>query len=559
MYLGIDVGGTHTDAVVMSGRKIVAAAKALTNPADLLASIGEVLDAVLAEAPVHKIRHVNLSTTLSTNALVQNRVEEVAVVVSAGPGLSPEHFRPNDHYFSVVGAMDHRGIETAPLHDAELKTAAARCREAGLKTAAVVGKFSPRNPGHEERMAAAFKDSMDHITLGHRIAGRLNFPRRVATAYYNAAVWRLYNTFADAAEASLRELCITAPVNILKADGGTMPLEASRLMPVESILSGPAASVMGILALCDIDHDALIFDVGGTTTDIAVFVSGDVVIERDGVGLAGLATAVRAIKTLSIGIGGDSAIGFENGYCVVGPERLGPCLAFGGEVPALLDAFNALEDLRLGDYQASRRGLEQLAAHASHAEGRSISAGELAQKAVQVAMDKIRLAVEDILMEINSRPIYTIRALLERQSISPGLGYVMGTPAAVFAPHIGRALGLDITAPKRYDVANAIGAALARTTMEVELFADTEQGVMLIPSLDIRRAVDLSYRLERARADALEAAAGALASRGIDPAESPIDILEDASFNMVGARGLLGRNIRVRCQARPGLLGIAED
>ena len=89
MYLGIDVGGTHTDAVVMSGRKIVAAAKALTNHADLLASIGEVLDGVLAEAPVDKIRHVNLSTTLSTNALVQNRVEEVAVVVSAGPGLAP--------------------------------------------------------------------------------------------------------------------------------------------------------------------------------------------------------------------------------------------------------------------------------------------------------------------------------------------------------------------------------------------------------------------------------------------------------------------------------------
>ena len=558
MYLGIDVGGTHTDAVVMSGRKIVAAAKALTRRTDLLASIDEVLSEVLREAPVAKIRHVNLSTTLSTNALVQGQVEPAAVVVSAGPGLAPERFRPNDHYFSVVGAIDHRGLETAPLHDAELKSVASRCLEAGLKTAAVIGKFSPRNPAHEERMAAAFNHSMDHITLGHRIAGRLNFPRRIATAYYNAAVWRLYNRFVDAVEASLRDRGITVPVNILKADGGTMSLAASRLMPVESILSSPAASVMGIIALCDIDHDALIFDVGGTTTDIAVFVSGEVVIERDGVDLAGRATSVRAIKTLSIGIGGDSAIGFENGYCTVGPKRLGPCLAFGGESPALLDAFNVLDDLQLGDYLSSRRGLERLAADLSN-EGQNLSVSELAQKAVQVAMSKIRQAVADVLAEINSRPIYTIRALLERRDITPELGYVMGTPAAVFAPHLKRTLGMEITAPKRYAVANAIGAALARTTTEVELFADTEQGIMLIPALDIRRSVDLGYKLAQARSDALEAAAASLAAQGVDPDEAPIDVLDDVSFNMVGPRGLLGRNIRVRCQARPGILDIVED
>ena len=558
MYLGIDVGGTHTDAVVMSGRKIVAAAKALTSRSDLLASIDQVLGEVLLEAPVAKIRHVNLSTTLSTNALVQNQVEPVAVVVSSGPGLAPELFRPNDHYFCVVGAIDHRGLETAPLHDAELKSVASRCQEAGLKSAAIIGKFSPRNPAHEERMAAAFSRSMDHITLGHRIGGRLNFPRRIATAYYNAAVWRLYNAFADAVDTSVRSRGISVPVNILKADGGTMSLGASRLMPVESILSGPAASVMGIIALCDIDHDALIFDVGGTTTDIAIFVGGEAVIERDGVALAGRDTAVRAIKTLSIGIGGDSAIGFENGYCTVGPQRLGPCLAFGGEAPALLDAFNVLDDLRLGDYQASRRGLERLAASLSD-NGQGLSVDELARKAVRVAMDTIGQAVQEVLAEVNSRPIYTIRALLEHRDVAPARGYVMGTPAAVFAPHLKQALGLEIIAPKRYAVANAIGAALARSTTEVELFADTEQGIMLIPAMDIRRSVNLGYKLEQARADALEATAAGLAAQGVDLAAAPIDVLDDLSFNMVGQRGLLGRNIRVRCQVRPGILDIVED
>ncbi len=558
MYLGIDVGGTHTDAVVMSGQKIVAAAKTLTSHTDLLSSIAEVLSGVLGEVSVNKIRHVNLSTTLSTNALVQNRVEEVAVVVSAGPGLDPKYFQPNDHYFSVVGAMDHRGIETAPLHDAELKSVTSRCREAGLKAAAVIGKFSPRNPAHEERMAAAFGASMDHITMGHRIAGGLNFPRRVTTAYYNAAVWRLYNSFADAVENSLREYGVTVPVNILKADGGTMPLAASRQMPIESIMSGPAASVMGIIALCDIDHDAFIFDVGGTTTDIAVFVGGDAVIERNGVTLAGRNTAVRAIKTLSIGIGGDSALSFENGFLKVGPERLGPCLAFGGKTPALLDALNVLDNLELGDHQASRRGLEELAAQ-NFAAGGALSAVQLAAGFVGAAMEKIRSAVELVLAEVNSRPIYTIRELLGHRDVAPARGYIMGTPAAAFAPHLRRALNLDIDMPRRYAVTNAIGAALARTTTEVELFADTEQGVMLIPSLDIRRKVDLNYKLEQARADALAAAGDSLAAQGIDLSESPVDVLEDVSFNMVGERGLLGRNIRVRCQVRPGILDIVED
>ncbi len=556
--MGIDVGGTHTDAVVMSGRKVLAAAKAITCKENLLVSINEVMDRVLAHVPVQDIRHVNLSTTLSTNALVQNQVERVAVVVSAGPGLGAEHFRPNDHYFSVVGAMDHRGIETAPLQDAELKSVAARCHESGLKAAAVIGKFSPRNPAHEERMAAAFSGEMDHITLGHRIAGKLNFPRRVATAYYNAAVWRLYNNFADAVEAAVEARGIFVPINILKADGGTMSLAVSRLMPVESILSGPAASVMGIIALCDIDHDALIFDVGGTTTDIAVFVSGDAVIEREGAVLGDSATAVRAIKAVSIGIGGDSSITLHEGRLQVGPERLGPCLAFGGTAPALLDAFNVLDDLRLGDFAASRQGLEQLSVEAGK-QGLNLDARQLAQSAVETAMGLIRASTAGVLAEINSRPIYTIRDLMEHRDIAPQQGYVMGTPAMAFAPHLRKSLDMDIKAPPRYDVTNAIGAALARTTTELELFADTERGVMLIPALDIRKQVDMSYRLPQAQAEAVAAAEASLAGQGIDPGGAPIDVLEAVSFNMVGEQGLLGRNIRVRCQVRPGILDIVEE
>ena len=151
------------------------------------------------------------------------------------------------------------------------------------------------------------------ITLGHKLSGRLNFPRRIATAYFNAAVQRLHSNFLDAVESALAESGVRAAVRLLKADGGAVPLSLSRREPVQSVLSGPAASVMGVLALC---HESevmrqgcsLLLDMGGTTTDMALFVDGSPVVDRDGMRLEGRRTLVRALATVSIGVGGDSLI-----------------------------------------------------------------------------------------------------------------------------------------------------------------------------------------------------------------------------------------------------------
>lgn len=120
------------------------------------------------------------------------------------------------------------------------------------------------------------------IALGHRLSGRLNFPRRIATAYWNAAVWTLHNRFADAVEASLKDMGIDAPAYLLKADGGAIPLSVSRERPVEALLSGPAASVMGMMALMpSCSEDTLVLDMGGTTTDIALLAAGQPVLSPD--------------------------------------------------------------------------------------------------------------------------------------------------------------------------------------------------------------------------------------------------------------------------------------
>lgn len=554
MYLGIDVGGTHTDAVVMDGRTIAASAKVPTDHHDLLASVRAAMLGLLQVVTPGRITRMNLSTTLSTNAIVEGKTEDVAVVVSAGPGIDPEHFRVGRFYFPVGGSIDHRGEEIAPLDPAEMERVATACCDAGVRLFAAVGKFSTRNPAHESAMGTALGNMArcgcgDFVSLGHRLSGQLNFPRRVATAYYNSAVWRVYNRFADAIEQSAREFGITAPIHILKADGGTMPLAVSRELPVESILSGPAASVMGIIALCDIREDCVILDIGGTTTDIAVFACGSPVIEKDGIEVGSYPTLVRALKTRSIGVGGDSRLHVAAGAVRVGPERAGASMAMGGTRPTLIDALNFRGHAAVGDVAASARGIREMAGLWD------LYPERLADDAIAEAVARISAAVADLVDEVNARPVYTIMELLQGRVVEPSAVYLMGGPAKVMQPLLAPALGKRVEVPDDFAVANAIGAALTRTTAELELFADTEKGVLFIPTLGVERKTERGYDLERAKADARQALLEHLAGLGVTGGEAAVEVVEASSFNMVGDYGTVGRNIRVKCQVRPGIMG----
>jgi N-methylhydantoinase A/oxoprolinase/acetone carboxylase beta subunit len=548
MYLGIDVGGTHTDAVVLDAQKRIQAwAKVPTLHHDLLSSVTQALDSVLQSVAAQDIVRLNLSTTLSTNAIVESKTEDVGVLVSSGPGIDPENFRQGGFFFPLSGSIDHRGKVIAAMEQDELAAAVRRCCDSGIRVYAAVGKFSTRNPDHEETMAHEAMQCGDFVSMGHRLSGQLSFPRRVATAYYNSAVWRLYNSFADAVESSARAKGVTAPVHILKADGGTMPLAVSRRMPVESILSGPAASVMGIVALYDIREDAVILDIGGTTTDIALFASGSPVIENDGISVGSYPTLVRALRTLSIGVGGDSRLRIAAGAVRVGPDRSGPCVANGGTHVALMDAMNYLEVAAVGDVEASREAVRQLASLWD------MYPEKLAREALDTAVNTICAAVDRLLDEVNAQPVYTIIELLDGVKLNPGRVFVMGGPAAAFAPLLRNVMNRRIDVPRDHAVANAVGAALTRTTAELELFADTEKGLVFVPTLGLRRETPLGYNLDDAVADAGRYLTESLAGMGIHIRPEDVDVLEAGSFNMVDMYGGKGRNIRVKCQVRPGI------
>ena len=548
MLLGIDVGGTHTDAVLVGLDGLRAWAKAKTNHADLMASIREVLGRIAPEADSEPITRLNLSTTLSTNAIVEGLTEPVGVFVAAGPGIDPAAYASGRHFMPIPGAIDHRGRITAPLNESLALEHVRSCKAAGVSVYACAAKFSPRNPEFEETLRSLVHPQADFVSCGHEFSGQLGFGRRIHTAVCNASVWRLFNRFADAVQRAALDLGLSAQVNILKADGGTMPLSMSRSVPVESILSGPAASVMGIIAVCDVSHDSVILDIGGTTTDIALFADGAPLIEPEGAVISGRPTLVRALKSRSIGIGGDSSISVLSGQVRVGPRRLGPAMAEGGAHPTLTDALNVLEAASLGDTAASRRGLNELAA------ANGMDAPTLAQDAALAAVTSIRSAVIALTREVNDRPVYTIYELLEGKRLKPEKVYVMGGPARAMAGLLSEAFPEDVLVPRDYAVANAIGAALSRPTLCAELFADTQRGRMLIPGLDVEESVPPSYDLDQARLDATRYLREYLEQLRIEDPEALMEIVEAQSFNMVEGDRMVGRSIRVKCQIKPGVL-----
>ena len=287
---------------------------------------GAALAAVLEDVDPARVSRFNLSTTLSTNSIVEGKTEDVGVFVAPGPGVDTENFRIGGYFYILPGSIDHRGKEIQELGLDELAQGAARCREAGVRVFASVGKFSTRNPAHETLIADALAPPGRPCHHGPPSVRHAQFPPPgVHGLLQRGGLGAPTTPLPTPWKRPWPAQGLTCPCNILKADGGTMPLSVSRQTPVESILSGPAASVMGIIALCTIHEDCVILDIGGTTTDIAVFASGTPLLERDGIDVGSYPTLVRALKTVSIGIGGGfaSASGGGRGARGTGAARSG--------------------------------------------------------------------------------------------------------------------------------------------------------------------------------------------------------------------------------------------
>jgi len=397
------------------------------------------------------------------------------------------------------------------------------------------------------------KDHFGKIFLGHRTSGNLNFPRRIATTFLNATVRQTHRKFFEAVQNTLKEKGLNIPIHILKADGGTMSFEASVESPAQTILSGPAASVMGAIAFAPENEDTLVMDIGGTTTDMAILINRAPLLAPLGIALGDYKTLIRSLETHSIGVGGDSVIRIQDGQVQIGPERSGPAMAFGGTTPTPTDALVVLNLMKIGNKETAAIGIGSIAKEL----GTSIE--EAANEILTSACQKILEEAGNMIERINSKPVYTIHEIQEGYKVKPKTVLILGGPAPYFARRLEELSDFNVGVVPQWHVANAIGAAIARTTCEVTLFADTERGIATAPEESFNENVSKNFSKETAVEKAYQLLREKAVRFGATADDLETEVIEDSQFNMVRGFYTAGKNIRVKVQVRPGLISGYEE
>ena len=554
MLLGIDVGGTFTDAVIIDGANVVSWAKRRTTKDNLMNGITEALGAVLVDIDSAQIEQVTLSTTVVTNTIVEHKEQPVDLYVVAGPGRNVDDIFPVRPVY-LKGYTDHRGIvvESTKCEDINHIVHTVQSRS-GTNLAAVSAKFGVRNPKEELDVTNALSAMYDTISTGSSLSGNLNFPRRTISAYFNSAVTDVFNRFRQAVRDALVAHNITAPVYILKADGGSLPIDTIASVPVETVFTGPAATVLGLEALrsATLGHTVAL-DIGGTTTDISLWKQGKPLMTKEGVSIRNYPSAVRSFAVTSVGIGGESVVRYNNGNLTVGPERVGPSVALGGIEPTLGDALIVLGKAQYGDGQKAYDGIAQI--------DNTIDANTMAQRIVNVAVQVIQEGIDTVVAKENKRPIYVVADIVHPDPFVPAQLVIVGGTAASLGPIIGDQLGLPIHIPSDAAVANAIGAGVANHTMAITIHVDTKRRTMVVPELGIQ---DTSSHLRSAQA-VEEVAYGLLREAAKEQGLVTSDVLPDIEtisvedFPVVDGWQSMERIITVKVQLQAGVSSYVES
>lgn len=554
MLLGIDVGGTFTDAVIIDGANVVSWAKRRTTKDNLMNGITEALGAVLVDIDSAQIEQVTLSTTVVTNTIVEHKEQPVDLYVVAGPGRNVDDIFPVRPVY-LKGYTDHRGIVVESTKCEAINHIAHTVQSrSGTNLAAVSAKFGVRNPKEELDVTNALSAMYDTISTGSSLSGNLNFPRRTISAYFNSAVTDVFNRFRQAVRDALVAHNITAPVYILKADGGSLPIDTIASVPVETVFTGPAATVLGLEALrsATLGHTVAL-DIGGTTTDISLWKQGEPLMTKEGVSIRNYPSAVRSFAVTSVGIGGESVVRYNNGNLTVGPERVGPSVALGGIEPTLGDALIVLGKAQYGDRQKAYDGIAQIDS--------TIDATTMAQRIVNVAVQVIQEGIDTVVANENKRPIYVVADIVHPDPFVPAQLVIVGGTAASLGPIIGDQLGLPIHIPSDAAVANAIGAGVANHTMAITIHVDTKRRTMVVPELGIQ---DTSSHLRSAQA-VEEVAYGLLREAAKEQGLVTSDVLPDIEtisvedFPVVDGWQSMERIITVKVQLQAGVSSYVES
>ena len=327
LALGIDTGGTYTDGVIfgIDTREIYSKTKVITTRHDLSLAIENCLESLLEKTDkkinLDDIKMVSLSTTLATNAIVEGQGAEVGLVTI---GREIDDKLPTPHYVNLEGGCNIKG---KIKKEVDLKLARIKIERIKNKVDAfaVSGYLSVRNPRQENEVKKLIKELTGYpVVCAHELSTELGFKERSVTAVFNARLMPLITKLIEAVNESLNKREIEAPLMVVRGDGSLISEEKAREKPVETSLSGPAASIIGAKTLTDISN-GIVVDMGGTTTDIAILYDGKPRLTKKGAKVGGWLTRVKAADITTIGIGGDSFIQVSKDRLIsIGPQKVFP-------------------------------------------------------------------------------------------------------------------------------------------------------------------------------------------------------------------------------------------
>lgn len=497
MRIGIDVGGTNTDAVLMDGTTVLADCKTATT-ADVTGGIVTAIESLLSASGVDRadLGAVMIGTTHFTNAVIERRRLAPTAILRVGlpATLAIEPFEdwPADLRTAmggearlVHGGNEFDGRPLAPLDPDEIGRAVDELVAAGVESLAIAAVFAPTTPDVEQRVKALVEERAPGLTLtlSHEI-GRLGLLERENATAINAALRPLATATVESFRASLRELAIDATLYLTQNDGTLMSADQAERFPVLTFASGPTNSMRGAAFLSG-RQDALVLDVGGTTSDIGALVGGFPRESAVGATFADVRTSFRMPDLISFGLGGGSVVRGDEPR--IGPDSVGYAITerarvFGGDTLTATDIAVAAGAASVGD-AARVADLDPALVARARASMREMT---------EDALDRMKLAR-------GPEPLIVV-----------GGGSILVDDRLAGASEVLR--------PKHYEVANAVGAAIAQISGEVDWVAPLAEGREQI--------------LARARAEAVERATanGARADtvRIVEIEDVPVPYMEES-------------------------------
>ncbi|MEM1952894.1 MAG: hydantoinase/oxoprolinase family protein [Candidatus Caldarchaeum sp.] len=468
LKIGIDVGGTHTDAVITTEKnEIVAVAKTATTP-DPTDGIIKSLDLVLESSGVllDEIKHVMIGTTHCINAVIERRnltpVAVIRICLPAGQAIPPMYGWPESlrravgaTYWMAHGGYDYDGRKIGEFSESEVRNIVKEAWSKGFTAFAVNGVFSPVIPDEELKVAEivnSVTDGKAHVSLSHRI-GRIGLLERENATILNAALTNVAYSATNAIEKACRERGIHAKLYFSQNDGTLMSIQYARQYPIFTIASGPTNSFRGASFLTGL-RQAIVVDIGGTTLLAGMLINGFPRQSASPVEIGGVRTNFRMPDLVSLGCGGGTIVRVSDGQVFIGPQSVGyelerKALSWGGDVLTTTDIAVGLGYAKLDDSKLNTSWVSRFDK-------------KLLEKARDIIVKNLQDAVESVKTEKGPLPLILVG----------GGGIII--PEASYNKINGVS---EVIRPKLFQYANALGAAIAEVGGEIERIFSLDSGL----------------------------------------------------------------------------------